>query len=197
MIDPQTMRVEAFYEVGVLSQPKSLAVAHARREAYMGIGDFGTGTSTLFRVDLSNLDAALGDGQADDLAASVLNDDQHPIEVPFADPQSQPSGRNVSAIALNHGETQLFCVNFNDGTVNQFRLTGVNVTFEQQALFARGQDLTQTFGPNPQSLLVRPGVPGTSFTGPDLFVGTVNIGDPLLQATPGVFTSIDVVKTTE
>jgi len=204
-IDPQTMQVEAVWRIGTKAQPKSLAVVAARREAFLGIGDFAAGRSEVYRVDLSRLDAALAAPGADDLSADVVNGVANPILIPFADPARPPSGRLVSALAASEDGARLHAVNFNDATVNIFTLgaaPGVPGVFVAPVLalqlrLGRGADLSQTFGPNAQVLAVRPGRPGIDFAGPDLYLGTINVVDPNLQRPPGsnVQAALDAVQT--
>lgn len=205
-VDPATMQVEAVWRIGAKAQPKSLAVVAGRREAYLGIGDFAAGRSEIYRVDLSRLDAALAaQGVVDDLSTDVVNGVASPILIPFADPAAAPGGRLVSGLAASEDGARLFAINFNDATVNIFALgaaPGAPGVFVAPVLVAqlrlnRGADLSQTFGPNPQVLAVRPGRPGVDFTGPDLLLGTINLTDPSLQRPPGsdVQTALDAVQT--
>jgi hypothetical protein len=125
---------------------------------------------------------------------TAVNDASNPIVLPHWDPAGPPAYNYVSDLALSESGKYLFAVNFNDSTITVLDRSGSNPAVVRQYNLGRGEPSSS--GNNKASLLaLRPGVRGRDFSGPDLFVATINIFLARDQIVPNVTAVIDAVMT--
>jgi hypothetical protein len=191
-IDPTARAVRGVFPLGAASARGPLAVRPDGLEGVVGRGDFGFGRSQLFRVALDRVDAALAGSTVRDMSADVLNGLGNSIVVPFVDPTNTTTFRFVSGVSYDRAGTRLFAVSFNDSSLTVFAAPlGATPTFREQVRFMHGAASINAQSPHADLLVVREGVPGRSYQGFDVLIGSIGVPDGQ-GATRG---ALDGVKT--
>jgi hypothetical protein len=174
VLDPVAETIESVTPISTTNLNSGAFALASDNTLYLG----GATTSELFTVDLSVSPPTIGT----------------PTTV-----SSSSTFNNISGIALSNDEQIIFVANFNDAAVtllDRQTLTpnALATGFQRSKTNRTSASTNGGFDNNVQSLLVRPGTPGSSFNGPELFCATISILDPAEQATAGVTTSIDTLE---
>lgn len=160
VIDPDTARIVGTIPCGPRNPVGTLVVAPDGRRAYLG----SQSAAEVYLFDLEGLSALKGNASSQDLSARFLGG----YSLPGAG-----STHFVSGLAVSASGRYLYAVDFNESRLWALDLTQPELVFESRT-FARGG--TPANFENQANLLARrPGVPGVDFSGPALWLLTINL----------------------
>lgn len=163
VIDPVSLQLKATIPLGRRDAAGPIVVSKDGRRGYLG----SQAAAEVYVLDLSNLGDELQNPTTTARPARYLGGYTLPTTGGFA---------YVSGLALSHSGTYLYAVNFNQSELFVIDLT----TSPQPGLAAKATGFKRSgnvanYEGLASKVVVRPGVPGTDFTGPSLYVATINL----------------------
>lgn len=176
IIDPVAFRLVGQIGLGARNPGGSIAVSPDGRRGYVG----SLASSEVYVLDLENLGTALASTTIADLSSR------------FRGGIRLPSGASafMSSVELSHTGNYLYVVDYNQSLLWVVDLA--NPSIAAKVVGFRRSDTTG-FSNSANRLAVRPGVPGTEFQGPSLFLMTGFLASAD-QTVSGVTMALDAVS---
>ena len=172
-----------FAKVGTIELPNDkspvgrITVSPDGRRGYVA----SQAAAEVYVLDLEDLGLELGNGATADLDARYLGAYSLPTNA---------TTNFISSLGLSHTGDYLYAVSFNESVLYVIDLTAPGLGAAVSG-FQRTADTTNYEG-LANSVAVRPGVPGTDFSGPSLYVMTINL-NAADQTQTGVRVVLDTV----
>jgi DNA-binding beta-propeller fold protein YncE len=160
IIDPATLNFVGTIPLGARNAGGAVVVSPDGRRGYVA----SSGAAEVFVLDLERLGDELANTAKKSLPARFLGG--------WTLPASSAMGY-VSGLALSHTGNYLYAVNFNGSELFVLDLASPGVAARVTGFARTGNPAS--FEGLASKVVVRPGVPGTDFTGPSLFVATINL----------------------
>lgn len=175
VIDPVAFRLVGQIGLGARNPGGPIAVSPDGRRGYVG----SAATSEVYVLDLENIGGALTSTTVADLSSR------------FRGGVNLPKGTSayISSVELSHTGNYLYAVDYNQSLVWVVDLANPGIA--AKAVGFRRTD-TSGFSNSASKLAVRPGVPGTEFNGPSVFLVTLFLASAD-QTQTGVSMALDSV----
>lgn len=183
VIDPVRGVLVLTIPLGAVNAGGAIAITPDSRRGFVG----SQALDQVFELDLSNLDQQLANpSPATDATRFV-----QAIALP-----GTGSLHFISGVAISSSGRYLYALDFNESLLSVFDLAlgaGKAALVGTITGFQRSGNPT-TFVGNASLLAVRPGAPSVSFSGPSVFVGTINLAAADRTFSPSVSAALDGVS---